>query len=163
MPSKGKRYMADAPKRAPGGQPGNRNSAGRDTKTQKREERAKQVNYAVALLEKDYREKTGEDPGMPFDGDAVAFMQMIYKCPAFPLAIRYDAAKNAAPYERPRLQAVLMNVDPTTGKAVTPPPPPSLLVEWDGGVVDVSNFNSDSDVTDVVDVVDEGAAPAGGK
>jgi hypothetical protein len=42
---------------------------------------------------------------------------------------------------------VLMNVDPTTGKAITPPPPPSLLVEWENGqTIDVSSFGGDVEV-----------------
>lgn len=41
-----------------------------------------------------------------FKGDAHAFLCVIYKDTAQPLAIRLDAAKAAIPYEKPRLQTM---------------------------------------------------------
>jgi hypothetical protein len=38
-----------------------------------------------------------------FDGDAHLLMQAIYRNTALPLELRLDAAKAAAPYEKPRL------------------------------------------------------------
>ena len=38
-----------------------------------------------------------------FDGDAHAFMVAVYKSQDIPLTLRLDAARSAAPYERPRL------------------------------------------------------------
>src|SRR5262245_23212338 len=39
----------------------------------------------------------------PFEGDAYAFVTMLYKDGKLPLAMRFDAAKAALAYERPRL------------------------------------------------------------
>lgn len=44
-----------------------------------------------------------------FDGDAHAFMVSLYKNPSIPFDMRLDAAKSAAPYEKPRLSAVDMS------------------------------------------------------
>jgi hypothetical protein len=41
----------------------------------------------------------------PFEGDGVAFLEMVYRDPSLPLDIRIDAAKSAASFERPRLSA----------------------------------------------------------
>jgi hypothetical protein len=38
-----------------------------------------------------------------FTGNAVAFMAFVYKNDGYPLEIRLDAAKGAAPYETPKL------------------------------------------------------------
>lgn len=41
-----------------------------------------------------------------FDGDAVSYLMTVYKNPSNDMHVRIDAAKAAAPYERPRLAAV---------------------------------------------------------
>jgi hypothetical protein len=41
-----------------------------------------------------------------FDGDAVSFMQLIYRDPSQDISVRLDAARHAARYERPTLTAV---------------------------------------------------------
>src|SRR5262249_33578862 len=41
-----------------------------------------------------------------FQGDAVALLQLIYKNEGLPVELRFEAAKAAAPYERPRLASV---------------------------------------------------------
>lgn len=102
-----------------------------------------------------------------FEGDAVDFMKMIYRDPRLPVSLRYDAAKNVAPYERPRLAAVLTNIDPHTGQSVTPPAPPSLFVSFDGGKTsfDINNVNApptaaeDEDIQDVDDEAEAASAP----
>jgi hypothetical protein len=45
-----------------------------------------------------------------FQGDAHAFLTWVYKDPAKDLSVRVDAAKAAAPYEKPRLSQVDANV-----------------------------------------------------
>jgi hypothetical protein len=47
-------------------------------------------------------------PREPFKGGAVEFLMAIYKDPDQPIALRLDAAKAAAKYETPALQAVTM-------------------------------------------------------
>jgi len=42
----------------------------------------------------------------PFQGDAHAYLMLIYKDPAQETAVRIDAAKAALPYEKPRLAPV---------------------------------------------------------
>jgi hypothetical protein len=42
-----------------------------------------------------------------FIGDAVAFMQLLYRDPAQPIELRLDAAKAASRFERPALAAVM--------------------------------------------------------
>ena len=44
-----------------------------------------------------------------FEGDALGLLQLVYKNTSWPL--RLDAARAAIPYERPRLSAVMANVD----------------------------------------------------
>ena len=50
-----------------------------------------------------------------FDGDAVALMQLIYRDPRQDIGLRLDAARAAAKFERPALQATLV-------RDVTPQP-----------------------------------------
>ena len=47
-----------------------------------------------------------------FEGDAVAFMQILYRDPAQPVELRLDAAKVAAKFERPTLSAVAVQQTP---------------------------------------------------
>jgi hypothetical protein len=42
-----------------------------------------------------------------FDGDGVAFLQVVYRDPAQPIELRLDAAKAASRFERPALAATL--------------------------------------------------------
>jgi hypothetical protein len=42
-----------------------------------------------------------------FDGDGVAFLQVVYRDPDQPIELRLDAAKAASRYERPALAATL--------------------------------------------------------
>jgi hypothetical protein len=44
---------------------------------------------------------------MAFDGDGVAFLQVVYRDPGQPIELRLDAAKAASRYERPALAATL--------------------------------------------------------
>ena len=46
-----------------------------------------------------------------FDGDAHAFLVMLYKDASQPISVRIDAAKAALPYEKPRLASVGVAVD----------------------------------------------------
>jgi len=41
-----------------------------------------------------------------FVGDSVELLQLLYKDPRLPAQLRFEAAKAAAPYERPRLSSV---------------------------------------------------------
>src|SRR5262245_2424114 len=41
-----------------------------------------------------------------FPGDSVALLQLVYKDTRLPLELRFEAAKAAAPYERPRLASI---------------------------------------------------------
>lgn len=57
-----------------------------------------------------------------FEGDAVALMQLIYRDPRWDISVRLDAAKSAAKFERPTLQAVLtkdVSPMPTTAGAIS--------------------------------------------
>jgi hypothetical protein len=47
-----------------------------------------------------------------FDGDALAFMQILYRDPAQPIELRLDAAKSAAKFERPAPSAVAVQQTP---------------------------------------------------
>jgi len=47
-----------------------------------------------------------------FDGDAVAFMQILYRDPAQPVELRLDAAKVAAKFERLTLSAIELQPQP---------------------------------------------------
>jgi hypothetical protein len=50
---------------------------------------------------------------MAFDGDGVAFLQVVYRDPGQPIELRLDAAKAAARFERPALNAaVVKNISP---------------------------------------------------
>jgi hypothetical protein len=53
-----------------------------------------------------------------FEGDAVAYMQTVYRDPSFSQELRLDAAAKAARFERPTLTAV----------AVQQAPPPRIDV-----------------------------------
>jgi hypothetical protein len=44
-------------------------------------------------------------PRGAFGGDAIDFLMWIYRNETFPIGLRLDAAKAAAPFERPRLSA----------------------------------------------------------
>jgi len=44
--------------------------------------------------------------GDAFKGDAHSLLMLIYKDPAQPMNLRLDAAKGAAPYEKPRMAQV---------------------------------------------------------
>ena len=46
-----------------------------------------------------------------FEGDAHAFLVMLYKDASQPISVRIDAAKAALPYEKPRLASVGVAVD----------------------------------------------------
>src|SRR5262245_22963903 len=41
-----------------------------------------------------------------FEGDSVGLLQLIYKDTRLPMEMRFEAAKAAAPYERPRLASI---------------------------------------------------------
>jgi len=47
-----------------------------------------------------------------FIGDAHALLMTIYKNPTFDMAVRLDAAKAAAPYEKPKLASTEFKGDP---------------------------------------------------
>jgi hypothetical protein len=46
-----------------------------------------------------------------FAGDALGLLQLVYQDGCQPVELRLDAARAAAPYERPRLSAVTANVE----------------------------------------------------
>ena len=46
-----------------------------------------------------------------FTGDALGLLQLTYKNVQLPIELRIDAARAAIAYERPRLSAVMANVD----------------------------------------------------
>ncbi len=47
-----------------------------------------------------------------FEGDGVAYMQSVYRDPAFSMELRLDAAAKAARFERPTLAAIAMQQPP---------------------------------------------------
>ena len=49
-----------------------------------------------------------------FEGDGVAYMQSVYRDPAFSMEQRLDAAAKAARFERPTLAAVAVQQPPRT-------------------------------------------------
>jgi hypothetical protein len=49
----------------------------------------------------------------PFEGDAHALLIWAYKHPDLPLKLRIDAARDALPYEKPRLLAIDGRMDHT--------------------------------------------------
>jgi hypothetical protein len=61
-----------------------------------------------AIVERTAAQIAETIPGA-FAGDAHSLLMWVYKDPANPLQIRVDAAKAAAPYEKPRLNAVTMD------------------------------------------------------
>lgn len=65
-------------------------------------------------------EKLKEVVPNAFDGDGVAYMQSVYRDPAFPVALRLDAAAKAARFERPALAATLT-------RDLTPPRDPAAM------------------------------------
>jgi hypothetical protein len=46
-----------------------------------------------------------------FAGDALGLLQLVYRDGRQPVELRLDAARAAAPYERPRLSAITTNVE----------------------------------------------------
>jgi hypothetical protein len=54
-----------------------------------------------------------------FPGDAVAFLQTVYKNPTIPLRVRLDAAAKAARFERPSSPTSATNDTPATSFAWT--------------------------------------------
>jgi hypothetical protein len=46
-----------------------------------------------------------------FAGDALALLQLVYRDGRQPIELRLDAARAAAPYERPRLSAMTASVE----------------------------------------------------
>jgi len=68
----------------------------------------------IQLLEQ--RDKTalvlGKTIPNAFKGDAHTYLMAIYKDPAVDKAIRLDAAKAAAPYEKPKLASTELKGDP---------------------------------------------------
>jgi hypothetical protein len=63
-----------------------------------------------------------------FTGNAHEFMMLIYKDPSLPLDVRLDAAKHAAKYETPALQAVEMTGK--DGSPLVPAAPPVVNVQF---------------------------------
>lgn len=49
-----------------------------------------------------------------FIGDAHTLLMTVYKNPTFDMAVRLDAAKAAAPYEKPKLASTEFKGDPDT-------------------------------------------------
>src|SRR5262245_24191416 len=84
--------MASGGKRPGAGRP----KGGKNRKTVDRERRA------VELADKMVK-ALGVDA---FSGNSVALLQLIYKDIRQPMEMRFEAAKAAAPYERPRLASV---------------------------------------------------------
>ena len=85
------------------------------------------------------------EPTIPdlFEGDAVGLMQLIYKDPRWDISVRLDAAKSAAKFERPTLQAVLtkdVSPIPTTPSGIDDAI--SLLMRKARGYVDVDGSGS---------------------
>jgi hypothetical protein len=50
---------------------------------------------------------------VPFEGDAHALLVWAYKNPDLPAALRLQAARDAAPYEKPRLNAISASIHTT--------------------------------------------------
>jgi hypothetical protein len=91
---------------------GQREGAGRPPGA--RNKRTIAVEQAMQVV----AEKLKEAVPDVFEGDAVCFMQSVYRDPSFPVELRLDAASKAARFERPALAAVLTK-DATA--AETPP------------------------------------------
>lgn len=78
-------------KRAGAGRP----AGSKSKRTRELEERGRQAAAAIEAA-----------IGAPFPGDALAFLQTIYRDPAQALDLRIDAAKAAVRYERPALASI---------------------------------------------------------
>lgn len=75
-----------------------------------------QPNKRTAAARKateDAIQKAVESGAIPqaFEGDAHAFMALVYKDTSLDLAVRLEAAKAAAPYEKPRLASLEQKID----------------------------------------------------
>jgi hypothetical protein len=68
----------------------------KNKRTVEREQKAQEVAAAITVA-------LGTEA---FEGDALAYMQFIYKNPTISPDMRLDAAKSAAPFERPKLAAI---------------------------------------------------------
>jgi hypothetical protein len=76
------------------------NPRGRPPGAKNKRTREREIALAQAA------DKLRETMGDTFDGDAHALMTMLYQNQSLPLELRLDAAKAAAPYERPKLSSV---------------------------------------------------------
>jgi hypothetical protein len=76
------------------------NPRGRPPGAKNKRTREREIALAQAA------DKLREVMGDTFDGDAHALMTMLYQNQSLPLELRLDAAKAAAPYERPKLSSV---------------------------------------------------------
>jgi|APPan5920702752_1055751.scaffolds.fasta_scaffold03396_5 hypothetical protein len=85
----------------PGERRGGRAAGVKNARTKELEQRAA---LSRAIAEKRLGKKA-------FNGDAHAFLCMIYKDEEQPLDIRLDAAKAAIPYEKPRLAAIAARIE----------------------------------------------------
>ena len=77
------------------GKPRGRPSGAKNLRTEEREVFMQRAAEAIESTLKD-----------AFTGDAHAFLMTVYKDVHQPLALRLDAAKAAAPYEKPKLASV---------------------------------------------------------
>lgn len=80
---------------------GAREGAGR--KPGSKNQRTIEREQAAAELAEKLSEALGVEA---FEGDALSLMQLLYKHPGVPFDLRFEAAKVAAPFERPKLAAV---------------------------------------------------------
>ena len=76
------------------------NPRGRPPGAKNKRTREREIALAEAAV------KLREVMGDTFEGDAHALMTMLYQDQSLPLELRLDAAKAAAPYERPKLSSV---------------------------------------------------------
>jgi hypothetical protein len=82
------------------GKPRGRPSGAKNLRTEEREVFMQRASEAIEATLKD-----------AFTGDAHAFLMTVYKDKDQPIERRLDAAKAAAPYEKPRLSSVEAKVD----------------------------------------------------
>lgn len=94
----------------PGERRGGRKPGVPNKRTAEREAAMKQAAEQVAVA-------LGE---AAFEGDAHAFLMTVYKNPAHDIAMRIDAAKAAAPYEKPRLSQVDARVQTSPLASMSP-------------------------------------------